>query len=69
MIAYQYCWIFSCFFLFVFTLINFSKLESLYANEMAVGNINTKSGEKVKNYPLLAKVLTSQSTDPVKIRF
>ena len=53
----------------MFTLINFSKLEFLYANELAVGNINTKSREKVKNYPLLAKILTSQSTDPVKIRF
>lgn len=36
---------------------------------MAIGNINTKSGEKVNNYSLLVKVLNNFSGGPVKISY
>jgi hypothetical protein len=34
----------------------FSNLDSIFANELAVGNVNIKSWEKVNSFPLFAKV-------------
>jgi hypothetical protein len=35
-----------------------SKLDILYANDLAVGNINTINGEKVNNFPHFVKVFS-----------
>ena len=34
----------------------FSNLDSIFSNELAVGNVNTKSWEKVNSFALFRKV-------------